>query len=100
ISNAIKFSPENKNILINTNVNNNEIIIEIIDEGIGISEDDKKHLFERFFRGQNATNIQGTGLGLNIVVKYVELMGGKITFESELEKGSSFKINIPNSSTN
>ncbi|HNG85398.1 MAG TPA: sensor histidine kinase, partial [Bacteroidia bacterium] len=51
--------------------------------------------FERFFRGSNATNIQGTGLGLNIVARYVELMNGVIETESELNKGTAFKITIP-----
>jgi signal transduction histidine kinase len=59
---------------------------------MGISEEDQKHLFERFFRGKNATNIQGTGLGLHIVYKYVELMNGRIEVQSELEKGSTFVI--------
>ena len=69
--------------------------IEVQDEGMGISKDDQEHLFERFFRGHNATNIQGTGLGLNIVAKYVELMDGYIEMESELEKGTTFRIIFP-----
>ena len=97
ISNAIKFSTEGKPIRVTTKTEALEIQIAVKDEGIGISEEDKKHLFERFFRGQNATNIQGTGLGLNIVVKYVELMNGKISVETELEKGSCFYITIPQS---
>jgi signal transduction histidine kinase len=64
----------------------------IRDEGLGIPEEDWKHLFERFFRGKNVVNIQGTGLGLHIVSKYVELMGGKIEVESQLEKGTMFTI--------
>ena len=59
---------------------------------MGISAEDQEHLFERFFRGKNATNIQGTGLGLHIVSKYIELMNGQIYFESELEKGTEFII--------
>ncbi|MFN6038357.1 MAG: ATP-binding protein, partial [Bacteroidota bacterium] len=98
ITNAIKFSAEDKKIIIETSVIEDETIIRVKDEGIGISDEDKQHLFERFFRGQNATNIQGTGLGLNIVVKYVEIMGGKINFESKLEKGTTFVINIPSKS--
>jgi signal transduction histidine kinase len=62
------------------------------DYGLGIPEEDRKHLFERFFRGKNVINIQGTGLGLHIVSKYVELMGGTIEVESELDKGTSFTI--------
>ena len=66
--------------------------IQVKDQGLGIPDEDKKHLFERFFRGKNVTNIQGTGLGLHIVSKYVELMGGRIEVESELNKGTLFTL--------
>jgi len=92
ISNAIKFSPENKPIDIETQINDKHIIITVKDHGIGISKEDQKHLFERFFRGQNASNIQGTGLGLNIVAKYVEILDGTIECDSVLEEGTMFKI--------
>jgi PAS domain S-box-containing protein len=92
ISNASKFSSETSPVDVATSVGEKEILVSIRDYGIGISEDDKKHLFERFFRGNNVTNIQGTGLGLHIVSKYVELMNGSIEVESELEKGTTFLI--------
>lgn len=92
VSNAIKFSPENGLIDVETQVSPKQVLISISDNGIGISDDDKKHLFERFFRGKNATNIQGTGLGLHIVSKYIELMNGHMIVESELEKGTTFTI--------
>jgi signal transduction histidine kinase len=92
LSNAIKFSPESGTIVINTSRANEEITITVKDSGIGISKEDQEHLFERFFRGTNATNIQGTGLGLHIVGKYIELMDGQISYSSELEKGSEFII--------
>lgn len=95
ISNAIKFSDDDGVIIIRTLVDKNEAVITVKDSGIGISKEDQQHLFERFFRAQNATNIQGTGLGLNIVAKYVELMKGTITFESELNKGTTFTIKFP-----
>ena len=57
--------------------------------------DEQKNLFERFFRAKNASNIQGTGLGLNIVAKYVEVLKGTIKFESELNKGTIFHITLP-----
>ena len=69
--------------------------MDVIDHGIGIPEGDVKHMFERFFRAQNATNIQGTGLGLNIVKKYIDLMNGDIWFESQARKGSVFSIVLP-----
>jgi len=92
VSNAIKFSKENGVIEVKTKVDQKQILISVRDHGIGIPEEDKKHLFERFFRATNATNIQGTGLGLHIVSKYVELMNGKMTVDSELEMGTMFKI--------
>lgn len=92
ISNAIKFSAESSLIKLCSHVKNNTIEICVIDEGIGISKEDQKHLFERFFRGANVTNIQGTGLGLHIVGKYIELMNGNITIKSELGKGTEILV--------
>lgn len=96
LSNAIKFSPENKNITLETVINPKELKITVSDEGMGIPKEEQEHLFERFFRAKNVTNIQGTGLGLNIVVKYLEALEGTIDFESGIEKGTTFKIIIPN----
>jgi len=96
VSNAIKFSPENSIIEVTSHMADNWITLTIRDEGVGISPEDQKHLFERFFRGQNVTNIQGTGLGLNIVAKYVEMLGGTINLASELNKGTTFIIKLPN----
>jgi signal transduction histidine kinase len=95
LSNAIKFSPENSNIIINTKVGNDVFEITVKDSGIGIPEEEQKNLFDRFFRAKNASNIQGTGLGLNIVSKYIEELKGSIRFESELNKGTTFYITIP-----
>lgn len=95
LSNAIKFSPENSNIIINTKVFDEKFEIAVKDSGIGIPEEEKKNLFERFFRAKNASNIQGTGLGLNIVSKYIEELKGTIRFESELNVGTTFYITLP-----
>jgi signal transduction histidine kinase len=65
------------------------------DNGIGMSNEDQEHLFERFFRGRNADNIQGTGLGLHIVQRYVHLMNGSIQFQSELNKGTTVSLHFP-----
>ncbi|MBP6432515.1 MAG: PAS domain S-box protein [Ferruginibacter sp.] len=92
ISNAIKFSLEGGIIKVNSSIENNTLSIAIKDNGLGISIQDQEHLFERFFRGTNVINIQGTGLGLHIVGKYIELMNGTINFVSQLEKGSTFTI--------
>jgi PAS domain S-box-containing protein len=92
ISNTVKFSPENSAIIITSYVDNDKIQISIKDEGIGISEEDLQHLYERFFRAKNAQDTQGTGLGLHIVAKYLKLMGGIISCTSELDKGTEFMI--------
>lgn len=94
-SNAIKFSDEGKTIRIETSITNDIIQIVVTDQGIGIPKDEQEHLFGRFFRAKNATNIQGTGLGLNIVGRYLEMLGGKIEFSSELNIGTTFNITIP-----
>ncbi|MFL5762735.1 MAG: ATP-binding protein [Bacteroidia bacterium] len=94
ISNAIKFSPNGGKISIGAIVTEKNIELSVADSGMGISKQDQKHLFERFFRGNNATHIQGTGLGLNIVAKYVELMNGSIDVKSEENKGTRFIIDI------
>jgi PAS domain S-box-containing protein len=100
LSNAIKFSSEGKTIELKTEANNSQFTLSVKDSGIGISEEDQKHLFERFFRAHNATNIQGTGLGLNIVSKYVEMLDGTIRFKSTLENGTTFTITFPNANKN
>ncbi|MCW5908358.1 MAG: PAS domain S-box protein [Chitinophagales bacterium] len=96
VSNAIKFSPEKSDINISCSNNGNNLTLIVKDSGIGISEEDKQHLFERFFRARNAQNIQGTGLGLHIVSKYIELLNGKIELQSEINNGTTFTITIPN----
>ena len=92
VSNASKFSPEASPIEIKTIGYDHHITLSVKDHGIGISKDDQKHLMERFFRGANAGNIQGTGLGLHIVSKYAELMNGTVECKSELGKGTEFVI--------
>jgi PAS domain S-box-containing protein len=95
ISNAIKFSPENSTIVVTCQLDPHEAQITVTDSGIGISEEDQQYLFKRFFRGRNASNIQGTGLGLHIVGKYLELMNGRIEMSSDINQGSSFTIYLP-----
>ncbi|HJY22561.1 MAG TPA: PAS domain-containing sensor histidine kinase, partial [Hanamia sp.] len=92
LSNAAKFSGENKPIFISTKVKDNQLLFSIKDEGIGISQKDQEHLCEIFFRATNVVNIPGTGLGLHIVAKYVEMMNGQIEIKSELEKGTEINL--------
>ena len=95
VSNAIKYSHPDGKIKMAVNINSS-VKISVIDDGIGIPLKDQKQLFERFHRAENATNIQGTGLGLNIVKKYTELLNGQITFESKEDQGSKFTLILPN----
>lgn len=94
LSNAIKFSSESSPIEIKTEWINNRLVISVQDYGIGIPEESQAHLFKRFYRASNVTNIQGTGLGLHIVSKYLELMNGKIEYTSKLNKGTRFVISF------
>jgi len=96
LSNAIKYSEENKNIDFTSCVENNQLTFTIRDYGMGIPEKEQQHLFDRFFRATNAINIQGTGLGLNIIKKYLDIIGGEISFESIENKGTTFYIKIKN----
>lgn len=92
VSNAIKYSDSKSEINIVVRPVSDGLKIDVIDQGIGIPESDQKHLFEKFFRAHNSGHIQGTGLGLNIVQKYLELINGTISFQSEEGKGSTFTI--------
>ncbi len=95
LSNAIKYSPPGSAIQLKASLEGGKLAAHIKDEGIGIPESDQKHLFSRFFRAENAVNIQGTGLGLNIVHRYLELLNGQIWFESTEGKGTTFFFEIP-----
>ena len=95
LSNAIKYSSEKGRIELNSCVDKQFLYLYIKDDGIGIPLEDQKYLFTRFHRASNAQHIQGTGLGLNIVSRYLSLLNGNITFESIENNGSLFKIQIP-----
>ncbi len=95
LSNAIKYSEAGKTIKLGIEMSDDVVRLEVTDQGIGIPEEEQQHLFTRFFRAHNVENIQGTGLGLNIVKRYVDLLGGQITFESRLGEGTTFAVRLP-----
>jgi len=95
LNNAIKYSEEDQPIVLKIEDSDHQLKLWVRDRGMGIPEDDQKHLFQRFFRAKNSVNIAGTGLGLHIVKVYVELMGGSLHFESKENYGSTFKLEFP-----
>jgi PAS domain S-box-containing protein len=96
LSNAVKFSPDKAEIgLTVTHPAGGGLSLSVADEGIGISSEDQQHLFSSFFRGGNAMNIEGTGLGLHIVKRYVDLLGGSIRLESRLGGGTRVTVELP-----
>ena len=100
ISNAIKYSGEHTLIEFSTEIKKNQYVFSVKDNGIGIPEEDHSALFQPFFRAHNTGNIPGTGLGLNIVQRYVSLMDGKIQFESTFGKGTEFTLSFPKNFNN
>ncbi len=92
IANAIKYSGEDTFIEFNTEITEDKLEITVKDNGIGIPKTEQKHLFEAFFRAHNTGSIPGTGLGLNIVDRYVKLINGRIEFKSEENKGTTFSL--------
>lgn len=95
ISNASKYSEGGKQIFLSSRLEDDAVLFVVRDEGIGIPKEDQKYMFDRFFRASNAGHVQGTGLGLNIVKRYAELLRGTISFSSEYAKGSIFTVKIP-----
>jgi signal transduction histidine kinase len=95
VSNAIKYSPEDTSIFVSLEYEDEALFLKVRDEGIGIPEADMKHLFEPFHRAENVGTISGTGLGLVIIKESVELQGGTITIESQVNVGTTFTIRIP-----
>lgn len=96
LNNAIKYSKENTDINIVIKQDNENTSFTIIDRGIGIPEKEQKNIFNRYFRAENALNVQGTGIGLNIVKSHIENLGGSISFQSAEQIGSTFTFIVPN----
>lgn len=95
LSNAIKYSPENSLIKFDVHTEDKKIYFKVSDQGIGIPEKDQKHIFERYFRAENALLNQGTGIGLNIAKVHLENLGGSIRFKSQENTGTEFIVELP-----
>ncbi|GAB3789179.1 hypothetical protein GCM10028818_57190 [Spirosoma horti] len=95
LTNGIKYSGSDSTIRIEGVYADGLLILSVIDQGIGIAQEEQKHIFDRFFRAANATTIAGTGLGLHIVSHYVNLMNGQVSLSSELNKGTTVTLTLP-----
>jgi signal transduction histidine kinase len=99
IDNAIKYSPKDSPINITVGFDAGDAVVRIQDHGVGMSTEDIKRIFEKFFRSTKTDNVQGVGLGLFIVNRIIELHGGSIKVESELGVGTTFIVSLPAIST-
>ncbi|WP_322744442.1 MULTISPECIES: ATP-binding protein [unclassified Coleofasciculus] len=95
LSNAIKYSPKNNTIYLVLFTEADKIVLRVEDQGIGIPEAEKTQLFSPFFRASNVSTIAGTGMGLSIVKKCVDIHGGDIAIESEINAGTSVTVTLP-----
>jgi len=95
LHNAIKYSGENSNIIVNISANESNIFFSIKDNGIGIPKNEQNLIFNRFFRAKNALYYPGTGIGLNIVKGYINNLNGNISFKSTENKGTTFNVQLP-----
>ncbi len=93
--NSVKYSPEDSEIDILIEIAKDKMILKIKDHGIGIPEEDQKHIFERYFRAENALLNQGTGIGLNIIKNHMDNLGGRVYFRSKENMGSTFTVELP-----
>jgi signal transduction histidine kinase len=95
LSNAVKYSPKNSQIYFNLSCQNDTVVFQIQDQGIGIPQNDQSRLFENFYRASNVRGIPGTGLGLAIIKRCVEIHQGSIKVESEVGAGTTVTVTLP-----
>lgn len=95
ISNAVKYAPNGTTVTVHVAADGDDIVLTIEDEGIGIPEADLPHIFEPYFRAENARNCKGNGLGLSLVRELAENCGGSVAAASELGRGSCFTVRLP-----
>ena len=95
LSNAIKYSPDGGNVQVRLTCEDNKVMFQVQDQGIGIPTEHQQNLFKSFSRASNVGTIAGTGLGLSIVKKCVELHGGQIAVRSQVGIGTTFTVTLP-----
>ena len=95
VSNAIKYNRDGGKVVVTASFADKILFIDVMDTGIGLSDEEKSHLFEKFWRSDDARRIEGTGLGLFIVKHIIEQMGGSIACETKKDVGTTFKFQLP-----
>ncbi len=95
LSNAFKYSDSNSKVQLSIEKDDTSFNIEVSDEGMGMNEETVSMIFDSFYRAKNVTNIEGTGMGLSILNNSIKMLKGEIKAESELGKGSQFKVKLP-----
>ena len=95
LSNALKFTPAGGSVDVRVAPQTGAVVLEVADTGIGISTDDQRHLFERFFRSKRTQAAPGVGLGLAIVKAIAQAHGGRVTVESREQAGATFRVSLP-----
>ena len=97
LDNALKFSPDEKEVEIHVKRDEENVIVQVKDRGIGIPQDEVGKIFDKFYQGRNALrqSVKGTGLGLTLVKHAVEAHGGKISVESKMDQGTTFSLVFP-----
>ena len=95
LSNAVKYAPDNPRIEVRLAKLDGQAVVSVCDRGLGIPVDDIPRLFQRYFRARTATGIAGTGIGLNLAKRFVELHGGTIEVESVEGEGTTFTVRLP-----
>lgn len=95
LSNAFKYTPDGGNVSVKATLKNGELIIRIADSGQGITPEAKKHIFERFYQGEQGNHKTGSGIGLHIANEYARMHGGGITVSDNQPKGSVFTLTLP-----
>jgi two-component system, OmpR family, sensor histidine kinase BaeS len=95
LTNALKFTPADGRVTISTRINGAEAVLRVADTGAGIPADDLPRIFDRFFRGQQAAQISGSGIGLTVAAELVQAHGGRLTAASELGHGTQMTLSLP-----
>jgi signal transduction histidine kinase len=97
LGNAAKYTPDGGKVRFEVKTNDRELRIEVEDSGVGISEEELPHIYDKFFRSANPTvqAITGTGLGLSMAYEVIKLHGGDMTVQSKLGEGTTFVATLP-----